>query len=543
MEQDVKGLDQLIRFEFLKNTNITLLCNNGEEVISGVSLCNGVKRYLNGFKSIKIRKGEKIIIQIHSKKTFIHVIIALLKIGGCPIILPVGMTKNSANMLQKICNDNVDALIVTDNMGKVCIETFLPDIKSPIICVDELYKEGKEIETDICSLNNNIDDVALVIYSSGSTSDPKGVMLTHKGIIKMLEETTKIMKLSEKDILLSWLPIEHTFGLIYFLFLPIYVGCKQVHMETNLFAENPLRWFDEINRYRATVTAGPNFAYQLMLDNLNRNCEWNLSCVKYILNGAEPISKNILHTFLDTFKQFYLKEDCLIPIYGMTEVSGAVVLNLPYREPIIDMIQVDSGIDFDLKSLEVLKHDLICQGKAINGCYVRIVDDLYQELGQMKIGNIQLKGDFLCKGYINKESKDLFIDDWLCTGDIGFLSGENLYIVGRKKDMFFIHGKNIYMRDIEQIIFDKYKVRSAACGENNAMEEKSKIYLFVEMEVSASEASNKKNEVIAFVQREIGIKLSDVIFKNDMFMTQVGKFSKATLLKKYKEQQYIKQYN
>ena len=109
--------------------------------------------------------------------------------------------------------------------------------------------------------------------------------------------------------------------------------------------------------------------------------------------------------------------------------------------------------------------------------------------------------------------------------------------------MFFIHGKNIYMRDIEQIIFDKYKVRSAACGENNAMEEKSKIYLFVEMEVSASEASNKKNEVIAFVQREIGIKLSDVIFKNDMFMTQVGKFSKATLLKKYKEQQYIKQYN
>lgn len=127
-------------------------------------------------------------------------------------------------------------------------------------------------------------------------------------------------------------------------------------------------------------------------------------------------------------------------------------------------------------------------------------------------------------------------DGWLCTGDIGFLSGQNLYIVGRKKDMFFMHGKNIYMRDIEQIIFERYGVRSAACGENNAMEEKSKIYLFMELEISSAEYTKKKKEIIMFIQGETGIKLSDVIFKDDMFMTQVGKFSKAELLKKYKKQ-------
>lgn len=348
-------------------------------------------------------------------------------------------------------------------------------------------------------------------------------------------QTAKILGLTKEDVLLSWLPVEHTFGLIYFLLLPIYVGCRQVHMATSMFAENPLTWLEQINHYRATVTAGPNFAYQIVLNNMTENCHWDLSCLRYILNGGEPISKKNLHKFLDANKQYHLKENCLIPIYGMTETSGAVVLNVPYREPDIDTKQVDTGIDFDLKSIDILKNDLVCQGKTINGCSIRIVDDFNRDLGQMKVGNIQFKGEFLCKGYLNKDNKDLFADGWLCTGDIGFLSGQNLYIVGRKKDMFFMHGKNIYMRDIEQIIFERYGVRSAACGENNAMEEKSKIYLFMELEISSAEYTKKKKEIIMFIQGETGIKLSDVIFKDDMFMTQVGKFSKAELLKKYKK--------
>lgn len=426
---------------------------------------------------------------------------------------------------------------MADDMGKVCVQTLLPDIKLPLLSIKEFFCQDENIETDYNDFSDNIaDDVAFVIYSSGSTSEPKGVMVTHKGVIRMLQETAKILGLTKEDVLLSWLPVEHTFGLIYFLLLPIYVGCRQVHMATSMFAENPLTWLEQINHYRATVTAGPNFAYQIVLNNMTENCHWDLSCLRYILNGGEPISKKNLHKFLDANKQYHLKENCLIPIYGMTETSGAVVLNVPYREPDIDTKQVDTGIDFDLKSIDILKNDLVCQGKTINGCSIRIVDDFNRDLGQMKVGNIQFKGEFLCKGYLNKDNKDLFADGWLCTGDIGFLSGQNLYIVGRKKDMFFMHGKNIYMRDIEQIIFERYGVRSAACGENNAMEEKSKIYLFMELEISSAEYTKKKKEIIMFIQGETGIKLSDVIFKDDMFMTQVGKFSKAELLKKYKKQ-------
>lgn len=536
MKQEIIRLDQLT-MGTIKYSDITLLQEKETEIISSDSLWRGIHGYYNGLVKSNIGNGKKVILQIHSKKEFILLFMALIRTGACPIILPVSMTKNSANMLQKICSDNQDAIIMADDMGKVCVQTLLPDIKLPLLSIKEFFCQDENIETDYNDFSDNIaDDVAFVIYSSGSTSEPKGVMVTHKGVIRMLQETAKILGLTKEDVLLSWLPVEHTFGLIYFLLLPIYVGCRQVHMATSMFAENPLTWLEQINHYRATVTAGPNFAYQIVLNNMTENCHWDLSCLRYILNGGEPISKKNLHKFLDANKQYHLKENCLIPIYGMTETSGAVVLNVPYREPDIDTKQVDTGIDFDLKSIDILKNDLVCQGKTINGCSIRIVDDFNRDLGQMKVGNIQFKGEFLCKGYLNKDNKDLFADGWLCTGDIGFLSGQNLYIVGRKKDMFFMHGKNVYMRDIEQIIFERYGVRSAACGENNAMEEKSKIYLFMELEISSAEYTKKKKEIIMFIQGETGIKLSDVIFKDDMFMTQVGKFSKAELLKKYKKQ-------
>lgn len=209
MKQEIIRLDQLT-MGTIKYSDITLIQEKETEIISSDSLWRGIHEYYNGLVKSNIGNGKKVILQIHSKKEFILLFMALIRTGACPIILPVSMTKNSANMLQKICSDNQDAIIMADDMGKVCVQTLLPDIKLPLLSIKEFVCQDENIETDYNDFSDNIaDDVAFVIYSSGSTSEPKGVMVTHKGVIRMLQETAKILGLTKEDVLLSWLPVEH----------------------------------------------------------------------------------------------------------------------------------------------------------------------------------------------------------------------------------------------------------------------------------------------------------------------------------------------
>lgn len=536
MSSSLFRVSQLITEERLRASSIELITGKENIRIEGTELYKKTRDVAVQLKEIGISCGKKVVIQIYNKEKYITAILALFMVEAVPIILPVCMNRNNGKRLENIRAEDKNMIILADDVGQKCINKFAFEIKKSVLYFDGLKKCGKARQKESYPAEENWNGTeALIIFSSGSTSDPKGVIMTHQGIHKMLQETKKRLQINQDDIMLSWLTVEHTFGLIYFLLLPIYVGCKQIHMETALFAENPLSWWDYIHKYRATITAAPNFAYQLLEKNLPATGNWNLACVKYILNGGEPISKKVMETFMERNLKFHLRKGCIIPIYGMTETSGAVVLNCPYSEPYIRMKELSVGIAYDMNSMKILSEDLVCQGTALEGCEIRITDDNNNNLGEKKIGNIQIKGDYLCKGYFKKVSEELFEGNWLRTGDIGFLWERSLFIVGRKKDMFFLHGKNVYMRDIEQIILEKYQVRSAACGEHDAKEDKSKIYLFVELLPEEQNMDVVRNEIFQVVQKETGIRLADVVLGNDLFMTQIGKVSKSKLLEMYKK--------
>lgn len=145
MKQEIIRLDQLT-MGTIKYSDITLLQEKETEIISSDSLWRGIHGYYNGLVKSNIGNGKKVILQIHSKKEFILLFMALIRTGACPIILPVSMTKNSANMLQKICSDNQDAIIMADDMGKVCVQTLLPDIKLPLLSIKEFFVRMKTLK-------------------------------------------------------------------------------------------------------------------------------------------------------------------------------------------------------------------------------------------------------------------------------------------------------------------------------------------------------------------------------------------------------------
>lgn len=543
MKKKFNNLKEVIAYNCKNREHkiIILEKENEHEEIAGNNLKNQIFVLIKIFENNRIQPGDYVILQMERKKHFFLSLLALIYMGAIPIVLPVSSNKEQYKRFQKIKDENPLSHLICDKVGKEYIELFGEEkVSNLIILSDEVFKQKNLInKNQVTEFYNNVEkienEVVLVLYSSGSTSEPKGIMLTNEAIMDLLNAARNEFNSVEVDVFMTWLPIVHSLGLIYFTFLPLLNCSEIIYFEASRFAQNPKSWFDIMEKYNVTISAAPNFAFRIMTNSLNMNDLWDLSTVRIIFNAGEPISKKVTRDFIEVTKKFSLNPKSVIPAYGLTESTSVVICCYNNAGTEVEFDQLKSYIDFDIKNLEILKDDLICQGTPLKGSKVRIVNDEYELLSEYSVGNIQIGGNHLCKGYLNKDSSELFTNGWLNTGDIGFIVKGCLYIIGRKKDMFFLNGKNIYLRDIEQIIKDQFGVRNAACGENISAKGKSFIYLFLEMDLSQDDIKRQKKEIQQMVLKEAGIKIEDVIFMDKLLMTQIGKISKPELLKKYKE--------
>ena len=487
-------------------------------------------------KKAGLRQGDLVIFQINgaSKKTFMGNFFALISMGITPVFLTAARSKDHVTRLVRVANDNPKAAIIADPETAEFIKFFWKecDSKRMIVVPEELPDNLQGLPFEIEYTEVDPDALALVLYSSGSTSDPKGVMMTNRRFLLMLKNLGIALKTSSKDTWLQWLPLEHAFGIVTLITIPMYFKTGAVHMDAAEFIQNPKSWFDAVSKTRATKTAAPNFAYPLLLKALDGSENWDLSCIDFILNGGEPLSQKVLGKFTQAMAKFGMHSNAIVPLYGLTEALGAVTFNMEHEYPELNIDKVISGIDFDMKGLRENAKDLVCQGRAIPEMSIRICDENNSVLPDNTVGCIQVTSDYICTGYLNKDSSDLFVDGWLDTGDLGFLSEGLLYVVGRKKDMFFIHGKNIYLRDIEQVVTSKFGYRCAACGVNDSAAATNYIYLFVEC------GDPEKVPVKALkdlVFSEMGFGLKEVIPLRSLVLTGTGKIAKEKLLAAYKE--------
>lgn len=310
-------------------------------------------------------------------------------------------------------------------------------------------------------------DIALLQYTSGSTGQPKGVMVTHRNIMRSVEYICQSFKLSTKSVSVTWLPSFHDMGLIDGVIEPVYTGFPGVIIPPVAFLQKPVRWLKAISKYKGTHGGAPNFAFDLCVDGITDEEKQglDLSSMNTLYCGAEPIRRGSFERFVETYKNFGFSAGQLYPCYGMAETTLIISGPEAGRGPVYLGI---CGSDLEEHKITP-KHEgetdlryLVGVGYTWIDTNVKIVNPDTQMLcNKDEVGEIWVSGSIVTAGYWNKpeETEHSFaatiLDDpgirYFRTGDLGFFHQGELYISGRLKDMVIIHGRNYYPQDIEYI--------------------------------------------------------------------------------------------
>ncbi|MBD2135761.1 SDR family NAD(P)-dependent oxidoreductase [Sphaerospermopsis sp. FACHB-1094] len=432
-----------------KNSNegiIYIKSDGSETVQSYKELWQNAQRILAGLRKLGLKPQDKVIFQLADNQDFICAFWGCVLGGFVPVpvsIAPIyepgnntaSKLKNTWEMLEKpLVLTSVSLSADIDDFARVLnLENF------KIATVDHL----SQCEPDFNIYDNQPEDLAILLLTSGSTGTPKAVMQTHSSLIARCAGTTVMNAYTSEDITLNWFSLDHVVGIIMFHLRDVYVGCQQIHGNSELVLQKPTTWLDWITHYRVTVTWGPNFAYSLINEQLEKiknipTPTWNLSSLRLIHNGGELIVAKTARKFLQLVQLYHLPATAMHPGWGMSETSSGVVF--------ADSFLLDSTTD-EQKFVEL--------GSPIPGFSMRIVDNQNQVVEENTIGCLQVKGASVTIGYYQnpQANQEAFTaDGWLNTGDLGFLDQGRLTITGRIKDVIIINGLNYYCHEIEAAV-------------------------------------------------------------------------------------------
>jgi acyl-CoA synthetase (AMP-forming)/AMP-acid ligase II len=420
---------------------------------------------LHHLQAMGARPGDKLIIWLSSNEQFMDAFWAAVCGGIVPVPLAVGTNEEHRHKLLRVARRLGAPLLYTDaknlqrleglsaKLGESALFASLKARSFLVESITDISRAGKLYRA-------TPDDLAMIQFSSGSTSEPKGVMLTHGNLMANCEAVTAVSKLCETDVSLSWMPLTHDMGLIGF-YLMQFANRVQINvMPTDLFVRRPLLWLQIASRKRVTITCSPNFGYRHFLKVLGgRRLEGtDLSSIRLIFNGAEPISIPLCDEFINALEHTGLNRRAMYPVYGLAEASLAVTLpeiDSGYRWIRANRHRLNVGRKIELNPADAGDSlDLVCVGSAIPSNEVRVVDDTRAELADGCVGHILIRGRSVTRGYFGDlaaTTDALDREGWLDTGDLGVLHEGELYVTGRTKEIIVLNGQNYHPYDLENI--------------------------------------------------------------------------------------------
>lgn len=535
---------------------ITFILGDTEECyVSYKQLVQTALRLLYSFQQSGYRQGDEVIFQIEDNERFIYSFWACILGGMIPVPVSTGNNDEHKLKLFKIWSilNNPRMIISAEFLGKMDafaekngLNGQMESVRNSATYIEDAIQTEKY--GDICYPDP--EDVVFIQFSSGSTGDPKGIMITHSNVLVDLNAVIRWEHINSSDVGLNWMPLTHDMGLIGTHIKGILADINQYNIQTPLFIRHPSLWIEKADKHKATLLYSPNFGYKHFLKFYNPEVrkEWDLSNVRLIFNGAEPISLDLCNEFLDKMAVYGLKRNAMHPVYGLAEGTIAVTFPNDGEEFIYHTLD-RNHLKVGETVVDTTKEDknsiiFMDEGYPIYNCYVRICDEENNDIGENRVGYVQISGGNVTSGYYNnmQATKEAITPDgWLNTGDLGFMRNRRLIITGRSKDVIFAAGQNFYSHDIERIgecVEGIELGKIAAAGVFNDRLRCDELILFVLYRQKLESFMPIAASLRKAISRKIGIEVSEAIPVKNIPKTTSGKIQRYKLREDYINGEY-----
>lgn len=520
-------------------------------VITYRQLWTGAQHVAVGLQRLDLQPGDPVVIMLQAGHAYFYSFFGVQMAGGVPVpVYPAPRAALLRDHLHRhlgILNNCRAVALITQDEAKPLAQMLKSRVETlrQIVTCEELSAAHGSLKRPTVGPSNT----AFLQYTSGSTGNPKGVILSHANLLANIRAMGSHMDVTAQDVFVSWLPLYHDMGLIGAWFGSLYYAALLVVMSPLAFIARPQRWLWAIHRHRGTLSASPNFGYELCLRRLadGHLKGLDLSTWRGALNGAEPVSPETTRQFCKRFQAYNFKPEAMMPVYGLAENSVGLCFPPLHRGLLIDRIHrgtfmrkgqaLPAAVD-DHAALEFAS----C-GIPLKGHQVRIVDPAHLELPERHEGRLQFLGPSATSGYFRNAdaTRQLFHENWLDSGDLAYIANGEVYLTGRVKDIIIRAGRNIYPHELEEAVGRLDEIRTGRVTAFGSAETKSgteRLIVMAETRVRDEAAlTGLRTRINRLVTDLVGAPPDDVVLAppHTVLITSSGKVRRAACRELYEQ--------
>ena len=543
--EELKNHDRVIRF---------IDGEDKESVVPFADLWTRALAMLGTLQTAGMEPGDELIIFSGVNERFLIAYWAAILGGIVPVPVAVGISDEHRHKLFRIARKLKRPRLFTepelvDRLTAFAAENTLRHANK--LLANNTFTAGDSADSAPGQrVARRADDLGFVQFSSGSTSEPKGIMLTHRNLTSTVHSMGTRLDFGPDDVALSWMPLTHDMGLIGYHLTMLAAGMDHAIMDTSVFVRRPLLWLSRASDLKATQIASPNFGYKHYLKAFERRRpeHLDLSSVRLLLNGAEPISVDLCEAFLTALEPFGLRRQAMLPVYGLAEATLGVTFaptGRDYEHITVKRHSLRIGKPYEIaEPNDAEAVSFVKLGHVIDGCEYRIVDDADVACTDGEVGNIQIRGANVTTGVYQdpQRTAEIFCQgEWLRTGDCGVVVDGELIVTGRAKDIIIINGQNYYPHDIEEIVarideLDLGKV--VVAGAKPADGDVEQLLVFVLHRKSVEDLAPLAARIRDLVGVRAALEVDHVIPVNRIPKTTSGKVQRSALANNYLNAEY-----